>query len=193
MVLLDLVLDRLRLFGRSLLLDTPFGEAFLRPAAQRILGAVTSRRTTAGEARSRPAAVHEPHVALLGGVTELDTMARAMTDGFGFVAMARALLRQPDLMQQYAATAAAMTGDATLASRVGAQRLTGRGYAGGGDGGEVTVGDSTRGKVGWHGAHALATVGVSLSGGQVASTCDHCNLCIVGATMAEQPLRCVQR
>ena len=192
MVLLDLVLDRLRLFGRSLLLDTPFGEAFLRPAAQRILGAVTSRRTTAGEARSRPAAVHEPHVALLGDVTELDTMARAMTDGFGFVAMARALLRQPDLVRRYAATAAAMTGDAALASRVGAQRLAGRGHAGGGDG-EVTVGGSGGGKLGWHGAHAMATVGASMSGGQVASTCDHCNLCIVGATMAEQPLRCVLR
>ena len=34
---------------------------------------------------------------LLGGVNELDTITGALDDGFEFVAMARALLREPDL------------------------------------------------------------------------------------------------
>ncbi|MGW0163225.1 NADH:flavin oxidoreductase [Mycobacterium sp. NPDC003323] len=37
---------------------------------------------------------------LLGGVTDLDGMTTAMRDGFEFVAMARALLREPDLINQ---------------------------------------------------------------------------------------------
>jgi len=37
---------------------------------------------------------------LLGGVTDLDGMRTAMTDGFEYVAMARALLRQPDLVHR---------------------------------------------------------------------------------------------
>lgn len=35
---------------------------------------------------------------LLGGVNRLDTMRRAMDAGFDFVAMGRALLREPDLV-----------------------------------------------------------------------------------------------
>ncbi|MFB7890704.1 NADH:flavin oxidoreductase [Microbacterium sp. NPDC056044] len=37
---------------------------------------------------------------LLGGITELDAMQAAMRDGFEYVAMARALLREPDLIQR---------------------------------------------------------------------------------------------
>ncbi|GAB3139056.1 NADH:flavin oxidoreductase [Micromonospora sonneratiae] len=37
---------------------------------------------------------------LLGGVTDLDGMQTAMSDGFEYVAMARALLREPDLINQ---------------------------------------------------------------------------------------------
>jgi 2,4-dienoyl-CoA reductase-like NADH-dependent reductase (Old Yellow Enzyme family) len=37
---------------------------------------------------------------LLGGVTDLDGMRTAMSDGFEFVAMGRALLRQPDLVRR---------------------------------------------------------------------------------------------
>jgi 2,4-dienoyl-CoA reductase-like NADH-dependent reductase (Old Yellow Enzyme family) len=37
---------------------------------------------------------------LLGGVNRLDTMERAMAAGFDFVAMGRALLREPDLVQR---------------------------------------------------------------------------------------------
>src|SRR5690606_36753836 len=39
-------------------------------------------------------------VVLLGGSTNLDTMNLAMDEGFGFVGMARALLREPDLLQR---------------------------------------------------------------------------------------------
>ena len=35
---------------------------------------------------------------LLGGITDLDGMQVAMREGFEFVAMARALLREPDLI-----------------------------------------------------------------------------------------------
>ena len=34
---------------------------------------------------------------LLGGINRLDTIERALDEGFEFVAMARALLREPDL------------------------------------------------------------------------------------------------
>lgn len=39
---------------------------------------------------------------LLGGITRLDTMQQALEAGFGFVAMARALLREPDLVRKMA-------------------------------------------------------------------------------------------
>ena len=37
---------------------------------------------------------------LLGGINRLDTMERAMAAGFDFVAMGRALLREPDLVDK---------------------------------------------------------------------------------------------
>ena len=37
---------------------------------------------------------------LLGGINRLDTMQQAMADGFEYVAMARALLREPDLVDR---------------------------------------------------------------------------------------------
>ncbi|MFC7496750.1 MULTISPECIES: NADH:flavin oxidoreductase [unclassified Nocardioides] len=39
----------------------------------------------------------------LGGINRLDTMEQAMSDGFDFVAMGRALLREPDLVDRLAA------------------------------------------------------------------------------------------
>ena len=36
----------------------------------------------------------------LGGLTRLDTMERAIDEGFAFVALGRALIREPDLVQQ---------------------------------------------------------------------------------------------
>jgi 2,4-dienoyl-CoA reductase-like NADH-dependent reductase (Old Yellow Enzyme family) len=49
---------------------------------------------------------------LLGGVTRLDTVQAALDEGFAFVAMGRALLREPDLvhrMRTGAASAATCT------------------------------------------------------------------------------------
>ena len=37
---------------------------------------------------------------LLGGVKRLDTMDRAITEGFAFVAIGRGLIRQPDLVKR---------------------------------------------------------------------------------------------
>jgi 2,4-dienoyl-CoA reductase-like NADH-dependent reductase (Old Yellow Enzyme family) len=56
------------------------------------------------EARQVRAAVRLPLV-LLGGVTDRAGMDTAMAEGFEFVAMARALLREPDLVNRIAADA----------------------------------------------------------------------------------------
>jgi len=69
-----------RLVGRRFMPDYPFEEAFFLPYA-----------------RQFRAALHMPLV-LLGGVTRLATVHQALDEGFAFVAMARALLRQPDLV-----------------------------------------------------------------------------------------------
>ena len=69
-----------RLFGRRFMRDYPFEEAFFLPYA-----------------RQFRAALRMPLV-LLGGINRLDTIERALTEGFAFVAMARALLREPDLV-----------------------------------------------------------------------------------------------
>lgn len=77
----------MRLFAPSIVKPYPFEEAFFLPAARRVR-----------------AAVRMP-LMLLGGVTRLETMRRAMAEGFEFVAMARALLFEPDLVQRYRAGA----------------------------------------------------------------------------------------
>lgn len=56
------------------------------------------------DARQIRAAVDLP-VILLGGITGRDSMDLAMREGFGFVAMGRALLREPDLINRIAADA----------------------------------------------------------------------------------------
>ena len=38
---------------------------------------------------------------LIGGVTKFETVQRAMAEGFDFVAMGRALLREPDLVNRW--------------------------------------------------------------------------------------------
>jgi 2,4-dienoyl-CoA reductase-like NADH-dependent reductase (Old Yellow Enzyme family) len=43
---------------------------------------------------------------LLGGINRLDTIHDALGEGFAFVAMARALLREPDLVNRMRAGAA---------------------------------------------------------------------------------------
>ena len=68
-----------RVAGRRLLREYPFEEAYLRPMA-----------------RQFRAALDLPLI-LLGGITRLDTMTQAIGEGFAFVALGRALLREPDL------------------------------------------------------------------------------------------------
>jgi 2,4-dienoyl-CoA reductase-like NADH-dependent reductase (Old Yellow Enzyme family) len=71
-----------RLFGKRFLVEYPFEEAYFLPYA-----------------RQFRAALDLPLI-LLGGINRLDTVQRALAEGFAFVAMGRALLRQPDLPRQ---------------------------------------------------------------------------------------------
>jgi 2,4-dienoyl-CoA reductase-like NADH-dependent reductase (Old Yellow Enzyme family) len=68
-----------RVAGKRLLREYPFEEAYLRPMA-----------------RQFRAALGMPLI-LLGGITRLGTMTEAVSEGFAFVALGRALLREPDL------------------------------------------------------------------------------------------------
>jgi 2,4-dienoyl-CoA reductase-like NADH-dependent reductase (Old Yellow Enzyme family) len=69
----------MRLFGPLLIRPFPFEEAFFRASALRFR-----------------AALRLP-LMLLGGITRLDTMERAIDEGFELLAMGRALIRDPDL------------------------------------------------------------------------------------------------
>lgn len=145
----------LRVLGNHMLPDNPFGEGFLRPAARCVAARVEGTQAS---------------VALLGGVSDLNTMACAMAQGFGFVAVARALLREPDLLHKYERTVEALERGAAASA---------------------TVRDCIDGPCDVDGAvQLLEADGHSV---RTASLCDHCNLCIVGSTMAETPLRCVRR
>jgi 2,4-dienoyl-CoA reductase-like NADH-dependent reductase (Old Yellow Enzyme family) len=78
-----------RPFLRRIMPTYPFEEAFFLPYA-----------------RQFRAALDLPLV-LLGGVNRLDTVERALDEGFAFVAMARALLREPDLPRRWQSSDAA--------------------------------------------------------------------------------------
>jgi 2,4-dienoyl-CoA reductase-like NADH-dependent reductase (Old Yellow Enzyme family) len=82
----------LRLLAPSIVKPYAFEEAFLLPAARRVRAAV------------------QMPLMLLGGVTKLATLRVAMAEGFEFVAMARALLFDPDLVRHYRDAAAAESG-----------------------------------------------------------------------------------
>jgi 2,4-dienoyl-CoA reductase-like NADH-dependent reductase (Old Yellow Enzyme family) len=71
-----------RLFGRTRLHSYPYRDGYLLDDAKQVR-----------------AAVRLPMI-LLGGVTDLPVMEAAMSAGFEFVAMARALLREPDLVNR---------------------------------------------------------------------------------------------
>jgi len=73
-----------RIFGQRFLREYPFEEAYFLPYA-----------------RQFRAALDIPLI-LLGGVNRLDTIRRATAEGFEFVAMGRALLREPDLVNKLA-------------------------------------------------------------------------------------------
>ena len=71
-----------RTVGRRILREYPYHDGYLLEDARQIRDAI-----------SLP-------MILVGGVTDKATMDRAMAHGFGFVAMARALLREPDLVDR---------------------------------------------------------------------------------------------
>ena len=74
-----------RTFGPWLVRSWPYSPSFFRDDARRMLEAV------------------DVPVALLGGVDSAAAVAQAMADGFGFVAMGRALLADPDFIPRLAA------------------------------------------------------------------------------------------
>ncbi|MBB83489.1 MAG: NADH:flavin oxidoreductase [Deltaproteobacteria bacterium] len=69
-----------KLVGRKFMPDTPFEEAYFEEHARRFKDAL------------------DLPVILLGGVNNRATIEKALDDGFGFVQMGRALLREPDLL-----------------------------------------------------------------------------------------------
>jgi len=71
-----------RLVARRFMKTYPFEEAFFLPLARRF-----------------HAALALPLI-LLGGINRRDTIERALAEGFAFVAMGRALLREPDLVRR---------------------------------------------------------------------------------------------
>jgi len=73
----------LKVYGPRIFPTYPFEEAFFLPMARQFR-----------EALSMP-------LILLGGVNRLDTIENALGEGFEFVAMARALLRDPDLVNKF--------------------------------------------------------------------------------------------
>ncbi|MEV0247485.1 NADH:flavin oxidoreductase [Nocardia sp. NPDC050712] len=77
-----------RLVGRAFLKEYPYQEAYLLERARQFRRELTMP------------------LILLGGITNMDTMTRAMAEGFEFVAMGRALLREPDLLHRIRSDAA---------------------------------------------------------------------------------------
>ncbi|MEV3924961.1 NADH:flavin oxidoreductase [Actinomadura coerulea] len=75
----------LRMFGKRFLRTYPYQDTYLLEHARRFRAEL------------------DLPLILLGGVTDRATMDTAMAEGFEFVAMARALLREPDLVNRIAA------------------------------------------------------------------------------------------
>lgn len=69
-----------KLLGKKFMPSYPFEEGYFRPMALQIREAV------------------DMPLVFLGGINNLSTVHRAMNDGFDFVAMGRAVLREPDLI-----------------------------------------------------------------------------------------------
>ena len=78
-----------RFVGHRFLRTYPYEEAFFLPYARQFKRALSTP------------------LILLGGITELATVEMALAEGFAFVAMARALLREPDLPNRMQAGASA--------------------------------------------------------------------------------------
>jgi len=75
----------MRLGGARFIREYPYRDAYLLEHARKVRQAIST-----------------PMV-LLGGITDRASMDLAMDEGFEFVAMARALLREPDLVNRLAA------------------------------------------------------------------------------------------
>jgi 2,4-dienoyl-CoA reductase-like NADH-dependent reductase (Old Yellow Enzyme family) len=75
----------LKLFGRFIFKTYPFEEAYFLRFARQFRAAL------------------EMPLVLLGGINRRETIDQAMAEGFEFVAMGRALLREPDLVNRMAA------------------------------------------------------------------------------------------
>ncbi len=81
----------MRMTGRKFLRDYPYREAYLLDLARKFR-----------------AELKMPLI-LLGGITNRETMDKAMAEGFEFVAMGRALLAEPDLINRIKADGQAHT------------------------------------------------------------------------------------
>lgn len=71
-----------KLFGKRFMPSYPFEEAYFRPMALEVRKALAMP------------------LIFLGGINNLATVQQAMSDGFDFVAMGRAVLREPDLINR---------------------------------------------------------------------------------------------
>jgi 2,4-dienoyl-CoA reductase-like NADH-dependent reductase (Old Yellow Enzyme family) len=71
-----------KLVGKKFMPDLPFEEAYFEEQARRFKDTL------------------DLPVILLGGINKLETIERALDDGFEFVQMGRALLREPDLLNK---------------------------------------------------------------------------------------------
>jgi 2,4-dienoyl-CoA reductase-like NADH-dependent reductase (Old Yellow Enzyme family) len=71
-----------KLFGKKFMPSYPFEEAYFRDKALMVREAV------------------DLPLVFLGGINNLTTVQQAMADGFQFVAMGRAVLREPDLINR---------------------------------------------------------------------------------------------
>jgi 2,4-dienoyl-CoA reductase-like NADH-dependent reductase (Old Yellow Enzyme family) len=81
----------MRFVGKGFLKSYPYDEAFLLPHARRFR-----------QALSMP-------LILLGGISKRETLDLAMAEGFEYVAMARALLKEPDLVNRMRTEGASST------------------------------------------------------------------------------------
>ena len=72
-----------KLFGKRFLPSYPFEEAYFLPHARQFREALTMP------------------LVLLGGVNRLETAHRALAEGFQYIAIGRALLREPDLLARW--------------------------------------------------------------------------------------------
>ncbi|WP_051919412.1 NADH:flavin oxidoreductase [Prescottella defluvii] len=77
-----------RMFGKYRIKEYPYEPLFMLDQAKQVRAVVKDTKLT-----------------LLGGISDLDAMNTAMDEGFEFVAMGRALLREPDLVHRLRADA----------------------------------------------------------------------------------------